>query len=558
MKSLLKYVYTFGFVAILLSLTACSGQPNFDVNLENGSEIAIETDHLRLTNQDVFELVAGGYMGWGNPGIAVILEWADAIILADIEIDEERLESDRAFFEEFFDEEQIESFLIAEGFDTMDDYFAAVRVDLLREAAVEARLSELVTSEAIDAEYERMFASDDETDEDEEEENEDALTTEEIRDLIEEVLREEISNTPGFEQQVLAALRAEANFTIHSSYFAAQYENLLAVWAIDDIDIVTGSNSDVVAEVDNQTFSADELFSIVVARFALNDQSPLLNHINLDVLSNIYNVSRNTIREDINQAKVNLMDWFYPQMEAQGLMTEQQIFEAFTFWHLQDLAFNEAFADISEDRLQALYDIHVENLITTFELENTPERSVRHILIQEIPADDENGDEPRTHEEAYAFAQELIAQLQAAPAGEFEDLFIDLAQTYSACPSGERGGDLGSFGPGAMVSEFEEATFALDLYGFTQTPIETIHGFHIIYLYEIEDLDIADAPDIPTFEAIRSQLVEDELHRLRSNPIYFNQLLKGFRADQNITFHLPQLHIQYEAQMELLSGQMDE
>ena len=55
----------------------------------------------------------------------------------------------------------------------------------------------------------------------------------------------------------------------------------------------------------------------------------------------------------------------------------------------------------------------------------------------------------------------------------------DLAKEYSDCPSSNEGGELGSFGRGAMVPEFETAAFALDVDG-TSDVVETAFGFHLI------------------------------------------------------------------------------
>lgn len=57
--------------------------------------------------------------------------------------------------------------------------------------------------------------------------------------------------------------------------------------------------------------------------------------------------------------------------------------------------------------------------------------------------------------------------------------FGDIAAEVSDCPSGQRGGDLGSFGRGQMVREFEDAAFGLDV-GQTSGVIETDFGYHLI------------------------------------------------------------------------------
>lgn len=57
--------------------------------------------------------------------------------------------------------------------------------------------------------------------------------------------------------------------------------------------------------------------------------------------------------------------------------------------------------------------------------------------------------------------------------------FAELARQHSDCPSGREGGDLGMFGPGQMVPEFEKATFAMAI-GDTSDVVETAFGYHII------------------------------------------------------------------------------
>lgn len=59
--------------------------------------------------------------------------------------------------------------------------------------------------------------------------------------------------------------------------------------------------------------------------------------------------------------------------------------------------------------------------------------------------------------------------------------FADVAQLKSLCPSGQNGGDLGFFGKGMMVKEFEDAAFSLEV-GQISEPVKTQFGWHLIQL----------------------------------------------------------------------------
>ena len=58
--------------------------------------------------------------------------------------------------------------------------------------------------------------------------------------------------------------------------------------------------------------------------------------------------------------------------------------------------------------------------------------------------------------------------------------FTEMARAHSECPSAADGGSLGEFGRGAMVPEFEEAVFGLEVGGVSDV-VETPFGYHLIH-----------------------------------------------------------------------------
>ncbi len=85
-----------------------------------------------------------------------------------------------------------------------------------------------------------------------------------------------------------------------------------------------------------------------------------------------------------------------------------------------------------------------------------PTAAARHILVSSEDA-----------------CQSLIDELRGGAD------FAELAQKHSQCPSGNAGGELGEFGPGQMVPEFDSAVFKGPV-GEVQGPIKTQFGYHVL------------------------------------------------------------------------------
>ena len=86
--------------------------------------------------------------------------------------------------------------------------------------------------------------------------------------------------------------------------------------------------------------------------------------------------------------------------------------------------------------------------------------------------------------------------------------FATLAKEKSTGPTGPRGGDLGFFGPGRMVPEFDKAAFALKVGEYSKEPVKTQFGWHVI---KVEDQRKVDPP---TFDQVKAGL-RQRMQRLK-------------------------------------------
>ena len=82
----------------------------------------------------------------------------------------------------------------------------------------------------------------------------------------------------------------------------------------------------------------------------------------------------------------------------------------------------------------------------------------------------------KTEEDAAKLREEILAGKD----------FAEVAAQVSMCPSGRDGGDLGFFGKGQMVKEFEDACFSMEV-GEVSNPIKTQFGYHLIKLTDTQD-----------------------------------------------------------------------
>ena len=88
--------------------------------------------------------------------------------------------------------------------------------------------------------------------------------------------------------------------------------------------------------------------------------------------------------------------------------------------------------------------------------------------------------------------------------------FEEAASKYSSCPSKEQGGNLGAFGRGMMVPEFEEAAFAAEI-GKLTNPVKTQFGYHLILIDEKNEGKVKAFDEVK--DAVVQQLIQERQQR---------------------------------------------
>ena len=99
-----------------------------------------------------------------------------------------------------------------------------------------------------------------------------------------------------------------------------------------------------------------------------------------------------------------------------------------------------------------------------------------------------------------------------------EKTFEDAAKEFSSCPSSQRGGDLGQFGKGQMVKEFEDAAFAANI-GEVVGPVKTQFGYHLIKVEKKNEA--CEAP----FEEVKVKVMNEVAQKKREQ-VYSEKMTK--------------------------------
>ena len=175
------------------------------------------------------------------------------------------------------------------------------------------------------------------------------------------------------------------------------------------------------------------------------------------------------------------------------------------------------------------YDAVVSNIAQRAKAPQGERVRASHILVKT--------DAKKTADAAKKEIDALYAQLKGLSGDALAKKFADLAKEKSDCPSKAKGGDLGAFGHGQMVPEFDKAAFAQEI-GKLYEPVKTSFGWHLILATEKIPAKTPTDADVQKVVAEKKPKLADVERMLRNRQIqgkfqeYLQGLLKANGFDQ--------------------------
>ena len=247
--------------------------------------------------------------------------------------------------------------------------------------------------------------------------------------------------------------------------------------------------SEMAFKVNGKKVSSEKVYKLLKEKYAKNIMADEIDKIIFDTIYKDDKEIKSQVEEQLEYYRTQYGDSWETTLKSAGY-EDESVFEDELRLSFQR---NKAVKDYIKENV-------TENEINSYyKDEYAGSISAKHILISTS-----NG---RSEEEAEKEAKEIIKRLDKG-----ED-FSEIAKEKSDDPgSKDNGGDLGYFGKGEMVKEFEDAAYALNVDEYTKEPVKTSYGYHIILKTGQKDkAELKDVKDTIIDKIVEKKINEDKL-----------------------------------------------
>jgi foldase protein PrsA len=251
-----------------------------------------------------------------------------------------------------------------------------------------------------------------------------------------------------------------------------------------------GDSNEIIVETNTGNITQEEFYGELKDRFG---ELVLKEMVYNKVLSDKYTVTEEEVDERVNDLKERFGEKFDATIQQYGYSDVEQLKNDIRSNILKEKAATEN-VEVTEEEMKDAY------------ARMSSEVQASHILVDDL-----------------ATAEEALEKLNNG-----ED-FAAVAKQYSKDPgSAVKGGDLGYFGAGMMVPEFEDAAFSLEV-GEISEPIQSDFGFHII---KVTDKREKENANVQPYEDMKEQ-IRQSLMNEQANPNAVDEIVQGANVKIN-------------------------
>ena len=175
---------------------------------------------------------------------------------------------------------------------------------------------------------------------------------------------------------------------------------------------------------------------------------------------------------------------------------------------------------VDQEEVKKQYNSIVSNITERAKAPTPDQVRASHILIKT--------DDKKDSDAAKKEIDALHAQIKDLKGEELTKKFAELAKEKSDCPSKDKGGDLGAFGHGQMVPEFDKAAFEQEI-GKIYAPVKSSFGWHLILVTEKIPAKTPTAAEVEKIVAEQKPKLADIERNLKNQQIQqkFKDYLQG-------------------------------